>query len=76
MDIKKDLKDLAVFSSLDDNEVQAVAAICNVKTIKANELIFKEGARGDKLFIVAKGCIKIYIKVTENVDEILVTSGV
>ena len=73
MDIKKSLKDLAVFSSLTDNEMQAVAEICSVQEIKANEVIFEEGSQADKLFIVAQGCIKVYIKVTENVDEILVT---
>lgn len=73
MDIKKSLKDLAVFSSLTDNEMEAVVSICNVQKIKANEVIFEEGAKGDKLFIVAEGSIRLYIKVTENIDEILVT---
>lgn len=73
MDIKKSLKDLAVFSSLTDNEMDAVVDICNVQQYKANEIIFEEGAKGDKLFIVAKGSIKLYLKVAGNIDEILVT---
>ncbi|MBU8901396.1 MAG: cyclic nucleotide-binding domain-containing protein [Victivallales bacterium] len=73
MDIKKSLKDLSVFSSLNDDEMQAVADICKTRTIAANELVFEYGAQGDDLFIVLKGCIKIYTQITENVNKTLIT---
>ena len=73
MDIRKELKELSLFSSLNDDEMQAVADICKAHKIKTDELIFEEGKRGDKLFIVVKGCIKVYTTITENVDETLRT---
>lgn len=73
MDIKSSLKDLSVFSSLSDAELQAVADICKSQTVAVNELVFESGAQGDDLFVVLEGCIKIYTRITENVDKTLIT---
>ena len=73
MDIKKSLKDLSLFSSLNDDEMQAVANICKTRTIAVNELVFESGAQGDDLFVVLNGCIKIYTQITENVNKTLIT---
>ena len=73
MDIKESLKELAVFSSLSDDELQIVADICKTQTVAADEVIFQEGAHGVDLFIILKGCVKIYTLITENVDKTLVT---
>ncbi len=73
MDIKESLKGLKVFSSLSDDELQAVAEICKTQTVVTDELIFQEGSHGVDLFIIVKGCVKIYTLITENVDKTLVT---
>ena len=73
MNMKELLKELPVFSALSDEELQVVSEICNLQTVAAGELVFKEGAKGDDLFIVIKGCIRIYTRITENVDKTLIT---
>lgn len=73
MDIKKSLKELPIFSSLADDEIQAVAEICKTKTIPAEVLVFSEGESGEDLYVIIKGAIRIYTKITDNVDKTLVT---
>jgi len=73
MDIKNSLKDISVFSSLNDDEIQVVADICKSQTVEENELVFEEGAQGDNLFVVASGCIRIFTRITDNVDKTLIT---
>jgi len=73
MDIKESLKGLKVFSSLSDDELQVVAEICKTQRVAADEMIFQEGSHGVDLFIILKGCVKIYTLITENVDKTLIT---
>ena len=73
MDINKSLKDLTIFSSLNADEIKAVADICITRKVKTDELIFEDGAQGDDLFIILEGRIKIFTLITENVEKTLVT---
>lgn len=73
MDILESLKGLSVFSSLTDEELKAVADICKTQTVPTDELVFEEGANGVDLFIIIKGCVRIYTRITENVDKTLIT---
>lgn len=71
--MKDSLKKLPLFSSLTEDELQAVSEICQSRTVSADELIFAEGAHGTDLLIIVKGCVKIYTQITENVDKTLIT---
>jgi len=73
MNIKESLKGISVFSALNDDEIQVLADICKVQTIEPDQLVFEEGAQGDDLFVILKGCVKIYTQITENVDKTLIT---
>lgn len=73
MNIEDVLKELPVFSSLTEEELPLVAEICKTLTIPSGEFVFKEGSRGDDLFVVVKGCVRIFTQITENVDKTLIT---
>jgi CRP/FNR family cyclic AMP-dependent transcriptional regulator len=69
----KSLKELPIFSSLTDDEIKAVSEICSTQTFSANELVFSEGDPGNVLYLIVVGSVRIYTKITENVDKTLVT---
>ncbi len=53
------LKQAAIFSSLEDDELARVAEICKEQTFKFGQSIFKEGEPGNRLYIVSKGDVRI-----------------
>ena len=67
------LKELPIFSSLTDDEIKAVSEISNAQTVSADELVFSEGEPGNILYVIIRGSVRIYTKITENVDKTLVT---
>jgi CRP-like cAMP-binding protein len=73
MNNSKSLKELPIFSSLTDDEIKAVSEIANTQTVSADELVFSEGDPGNILYVIINGSIRIYTKITENVDKTLVT---
>lgn len=72
MSNSKSLKELPIFSSLTDDEIKALSEISNTQTVPANELVFSEGDPGNVLYVIIRGSVKIYTKITENVDKTLV----
>lgn len=73
MNSSKPLKELPIFSSLTDDEIKALSAISSTQTVSADEFVFSEGDPGNVLYVIIKGSIRIYTKITENVDKTLVT---
>ena len=73
MEIKESLKKLPAFTELTDDELQAVADICKIQTAKAEEMVFREGDHGVDLFVIVKGCVRIFTQITENVEKNLIT---
>ncbi len=73
MNNDKSLKELPIFSSLTDDEINAVSEISNAQTVFTDELVFSEGEQGSVLYVILRGSVKIYTKITENVDKTLVT---
>ena len=73
MNIKEVLKGLSLFTSFEDEDLQKVSEICEIRKVATDSVIFEEGAEGDELFIVISGCVKIYTHITDNVDKTLIT---
>ena len=69
----KSLKELPIFSSLTDDEIKAVSEISNTQTVAAEDIVFSEGKPGSDLYVIISGSIRIYTKITENVDKTLIT---
>lgn len=53
------LAESAIFEDLYDNELDKVLEICHVQSYKWDEYVFREGDEGDRLYIIAKGAVRI-----------------
>ena len=63
------LANSAIFRDLDDGELAKVAAICEMRSTKWGEYIFHEGDDGDRLFLIAKGAVRISRNVPGTGEE-------
>ncbi|MEW6775455.1 MAG: cyclic nucleotide-binding domain-containing protein [Bdellovibrionota bacterium] len=53
------LKNIYLFQELSDAHLKEVASICHEEEAKVGTTVFKEGEKGDKLFIILSGEIRI-----------------
>ena len=65
------LKQSAVFADLEDDELDRVGEICKTQEFKFGQSIFKEGDKGNRLYIIAKGEIRISRDVPGSGEEAL-----
>ncbi|MFQ6046395.1 MAG: cyclic nucleotide-binding domain-containing protein [Gemmatimonadales bacterium] len=70
MDIEL-LRQAAIFSDLEEEELQTVAEICKEQQFKFGQTIFKEGEPGNRLFIISKGEVRISRDVPGSGEEAL-----
>ncbi len=68
---KELIKQSAIFSDLDDDELEHVAEICKMQEFKFGQNIFKEGDKGNRLYIVAEGEVRISRDVPGSGEEAL-----
>ncbi|HKL13193.1 MAG TPA: Crp/Fnr family transcriptional regulator [Halanaerobiales bacterium] len=62
------LEKIPYFSHLNEEELQIVNEISRVKKYKKDEIIFFEGEKGDYIYIIKKGQVKM-LKMNQNGDE-------
>ena len=65
------IKQAAIFSDLDDNEIERIAEISNEQEFKFGQKIFKEGEPGNRLYIIATGEVRISRDVPGSGEEAL-----
>jgi CRP-like cAMP-binding protein len=65
------IKQAAIFSDLDDDEVARIAEICKEQQFKFGQNIFKEGDPGNRLFIISSGDVRISRVVPGSGEEAL-----
>ena len=65
------IKNAQIFADLEDDEVEAVAEICSELEFKFGQRIFKEGERGNRLYIVQDGEVRISREVPGSGEEAL-----
>lgn len=65
------LKNAAIFSELDDDELQRVAEICKEQEFKFGQHVFKEGEPGNRLYLISKGEVRISRQVPGSGEEAL-----
>lgn len=53
---------VTLFRSMDDDERQALAAVMDLKEVRAGETVFQEGETGDELLCVAEGRLDTLVK--------------
>jgi CRP/FNR family cyclic AMP-dependent transcriptional regulator len=54
------LRQVPLFHGLSDDDLRVVARIAKVRDFKKGETIFSKEARGDTMFVVMKGIVKIF----------------
>lgn len=59
----------AIFKDLDPDEVDEVAKICEMQSLPWGEFVFHEGDDGDRLYLIAKGAVRISRNVPGTGEE-------
>jgi CRP-like cAMP-binding protein len=65
------LKKTLIFADLDEGELARVAEICQEQTFQSGEVIFKEGDPGNRLYVIAKGEVRISRTIPGSGEEAL-----
>lgn len=65
------IKQAEIFAELQDEELAAVAEIATEQRFKSGEKIFHEGERGNRLFLVVEGEVRISRQVPGSGEEAL-----
>ena len=65
------LKQAQIFADLDEQELEAVAEICTEISFKFGQKVFKEGERGNRLYILQEGEVRISREVPGSGEEAL-----
>ncbi len=68
---KELLTQSAIFKDLDDDELEHIAEICKTQEFKFGQHIFKEGDKGNSLYIISKGEVRISRDVPGSGEEAL-----
>ncbi len=68
---KELIRQSAIFKDLDDDELDRIAEISKTQEFKFGQYIFKEGEKGNRLYIVASGEVRISRVVPGSGEEAL-----
>lgn len=68
---KEFITESAIFKDLEDDELERVAEICKVQEFKFGKTIFKEGDKGNRLYIISEGEVRISREVPGSGEEAL-----
>ncbi len=66
-------ENVSFFQNFNDGELLALLKSTQREVFDDNEVVFKEGTRGDKLYILIAGQIRISRNIGRNQEEVLVT---
>lgn len=69
------LKDIAIFSALDDEQRDIIAREMHPSRYSAGEMIFREGDPGEQLYVVLEGSVCIFIIDQEGKEVVLAEVG-
>ena len=58
-DVLNVLRQAALFEGLSQEELQAIAALCQSRSFRSGETITTQGEHGDELFVVSQGFVEV-----------------
>jgi CRP-like cAMP-binding protein len=70
MDISH-LKKLRLFQNLNDEELGVVSRLLMIEKYPKEHVLFRRGDRGDKLYIISKGAVRISLEIEHMKEEAL-----
>ena len=62
------LESIPLFEGLPRAELEEIAKLVRGRSVKAGEVLFKEGDAGDKFYIVQSGCIELLVNEKEGAE--------
>ena len=65
----KELRELRLFSGLTDTEMDLLSKVVKKRVYQSGEDIFKEGDKGDKLYVIEEGKVRITQKVKSGESQ-------
>jgi CRP/FNR family cyclic AMP-dependent transcriptional regulator len=65
------IRQAAIFADLDEDEIERIAEICSEQRFAPGQTVFKEGDPGNRLFIIAKGEVRVSRQVPGSGEEAL-----
>lgn len=65
------IKKTTIFSDLTDEEAEKVAEICQIQKFKFGQHIFKEGDKGNRLYLISEGEVRISRQMPGSGEEAL-----
>jgi signal transduction histidine kinase len=71
----KFLKDAYVFRGLEDHEIVSILESCHEQSYKPREVIFKEGDRAERFFIVLEGEVEVWKDYDDPERDLLAVHG-
>jgi len=69
------IKTVNLFAAMKDEQIEAISKITMLKTVPKNYVVFQEGEKGDALFIVVKGKVKVLLYGEDGREYILDVIG-
>ena len=69
------LKSVSLFSRLNEKDIEVISRIIYINTYARGEVVFQEGEKGDSLYIVLKGQVKVCLYDEDGREYILAAIG-
>lgn len=69
------VKDAPLFAALDDEDVQALRASMSTVHLDRGDILFREGQRGDRLYVIVTGKIKLGRTSSDGRENLLSIQG-
>ena len=72
MSVPSLLKRVQLFANLNDDELDALAAVCQERPYQAGEIIIEQNTTGKEMYIVAEGSGEVFIQGVDNSRSLVV----
>jgi CRP/FNR family cyclic AMP-dependent transcriptional regulator len=69
------LRQVTLFSTLEDHDLQALAALARPITVQPGEIISSQGSVGDALYVVSSGRVRVYVSDKDGKEMVLTLEG-
>ena len=69
------LRQVTLFSTLEDHDLQALAALARPITVQRGEIIISQDAVGDALYVVISGRVRVYVSDKDGKEMVLALEG-
>jgi len=70
-----ELREVPLFSEMDENEVAGIRDIMEVMKFKAGQVIIREGETGDLFYVITEGHVQVIIRDADGSDVVLHEAG-